>query len=110
MVPPERFDISPHLTGGCSEGLDEFSDFYLKTLLETLHFQNTGGTGVRWFRRNVLVLNVSCELYHFLTADFISMLTGPHQTLTWVSGTLLILIFVVLYQALVAEDRLSAYC
>ena len=24
MIPPKRFDVSPPLTGGCSEGLDAF--------------------------------------------------------------------------------------
>ena len=30
MIPPKRFDISPRLTGGYSEGLDAFR-FYLNT-------------------------------------------------------------------------------
>ena len=28
MIPPKRFDISPPLTGGCSEGLDAFRFFF----------------------------------------------------------------------------------
>ena len=32
LIPPKRFDISPLLTGGCSEGLGAFSGCYLKTI------------------------------------------------------------------------------
>ena len=28
MIPPQRFDIPPPLTGGCSEGLDAFRFFF----------------------------------------------------------------------------------
>ena len=28
MIPPKHFDISPLLTGGCSEGLDAFRFFF----------------------------------------------------------------------------------
>ena len=30
LIPPNRFDISPPITGGCSEGLGVCSDFSLK--------------------------------------------------------------------------------
>ena len=32
LIPPKRFDISPSLTGGCSEGLGAFC-FSLKTIV-----------------------------------------------------------------------------
>ena len=45
LIPPKRFDISPPLTGGCSEGLEVRSDFPLNqwdisTLIDPspLHF------------------------------------------------------------------------
>ena len=42
MIPPKRCDISPPLTGGCSEGLDAYRFSFKQQLIAMWVHQNRG--------------------------------------------------------------------